>query len=115
MNFDKFSIALLILRSDAPKLSESEENTLQDAHMAYLAKLHDEGHLLAAGPILGTQDRSLRGLSIFRGSPEEAKLLADKDPGIVQGKFRHELFPWIVPGGAVSFTPTRFPKAMSEL
>ena len=74
MNFDQFTVALLILRADAPKLSEKEENALQDAHMAHVAKLHDEGHLLAAGPILGTSDRELRGLSIFRGSPSDVKV-----------------------------------------
>src|SRR2546428_706087 len=92
MNFDQFTVALLILRADAPKLSEKEENALQDAHMAHVAKLHDEGHLLAAGPILGTSDRELRGLSIFRGSPSDAKVLADQDPGVLAGKYTHQLF-----------------------
>ena len=42
MKFDNFTVALLILRSDAPKRSEDDQNRLQDAHMAHLAKLHDE-------------------------------------------------------------------------
>jgi len=105
----------LFLRSDAPKLSEDEEDRLQNAHMAHLAKLHDEGHLLAAGPILGSPDRELRGLSLFRGSPDEVKLLADQDPGVLEGRYRHEFFPWIVPEGAVSFSHTRFPRSMSEV
>ncbi len=104
VKFDSFIVALLILRSDAPKLSEEDENRLQDAHMAHLAKLHEERHLVAAGPILGSPDRELRGLSLFRGSPDEVKLLADQDPGVLEGRYRHEFFPWIVPGGAVSFS-----------
>jgi uncharacterized protein len=115
MKFDSFTVALLFLRSDAPKLSEDDENRLQDAHMDYLAKLHEEGHLLAAGPILGSADRKLRGLSIFRGSPEEARRLADRDPGVLEGRYMHEFFPWIVPGGAMSFSHTRFPRSMSEV
>jgi uncharacterized protein YciI len=115
MNFDSFTVALLILRSDAPKLSEERENALQDAHMAHLAKLHDEGHLLAAGPILGSPDRELRGLSIFRGSLDEVKLIADRDPGVLEGRYKHEFFPWIVPKDAVSFSHTRFPRSMSEV
>jgi len=115
MNFDQFTVALLILRADAPKLSEKEENALQDAHMAHVAKLHDEGHLLAAGPILGTSDRELRGLSIFRGSPSDVKVLADQDPGVLAGKYTHQFFPWIVPRGAMSFSQTRFPKSMSDV
>ena len=83
--------------------------------MAHLAKLHDEGHILAAGQVLGAPDRELRGLSIFRDSPDEAKRLADQDPGVIEGRYRHEFFPWIVPGGAVSFSRTRFPRSMSEV
>ena len=115
MKFDRFTVGLLLLRSDAPKLTEEEENLLQDAHMAHLAKLHDEGHLLAAGPILGHPERELRGLSLFRGSPDEVKALADKDPGVIAGRYRHQFFPWIVPGGALSFSHANFPKSMSEV
>ncbi|TMI49603.1 hypothetical protein E6H17_00980, partial [Candidatus Bathyarchaeota archaeon] len=82
LDFDRFTIGLLILRVDAPKLGEEEENALQDAHMAHLAKLHDAGVLLAAGPLLGSPDRDLRGLEIYRGSPDEVKALADQDPGV---------------------------------
>jgi uncharacterized protein len=115
MKFDSFTVALLLLRSDAPKLSEEDENRLQDGHMSYLAKLHEDGYLLAAGPILGSIDRKLRGLSIFRGSLEEVKRLADQDPGVLEGRYRHEFYPWIVPGGAMSFSRTRFPRSMSEV
>jgi uncharacterized protein len=115
MKFDSFIVVLLFLRSDAPKLSEEDENRLQDAHMGYLAKLHEDGYLLAAGPILGSIDRKLRGLSIFRGSLEEVKRLADQDPGVLEGRYRHEFYPWIVPGGAMSFSLTRFPRSMSEV
>jgi hypothetical protein len=39
MNFDQFTIVLLILRPDAPVLDEQAESALQDAHMAFLARL----------------------------------------------------------------------------
>jgi uncharacterized protein len=115
MDFDQFTVALLILRADAPKLSEEEENRLQDEHMAHLAKLHDQGVLLAAGPLLGGLDRDLRGLEIYRGSPDEVRKLADQDPSVVAGRFTHRLLPWMVPGGAVSFAHTRFPRSMAEV
>jgi len=115
MDFDRFTIGLLILRPDAPRLSEEEENVLQDAHMAHLAKLHDEGLLLAAGPLLGSSDRDLRGLEIYRGSPEQVKALADQDPGVRAGRYSHRLLPWMVPGGAVGFVHTRFPRSMAEV
>ena len=115
MNFDQFTVALLILRAEAPKLSEKEENALQDAHIAHLAKLHDEGILLAAGPILGSPNRELRGLSIFRGSLDGVKARADQDPGVLAGRYTHQFFPWIVPGGAMNFSPARFPRSMSDV
>jgi uncharacterized protein YciI len=115
MEFDRFTVGLLILRADAPKLSEEEENALQDAHMAHLAKLHDEGILLAAGPLLGSSDRDIRGLEIYRGSPEQVKVLADQDPGVRAGRYTHRFLPWMVPGGAVSFARARFPRSMAEV
>ncbi len=115
MNFDLFTIGLLILRADAPNLSEEEENVLQDAHMAHLAKLHDEGLLLAAGPLLGPSDRDVRGLEIYKGSPDEVRAVADQDPGVRAGRYAHRFLPWMVPGGAVSFAHTRFPRSMAEV
>lgn len=115
MDFDRFTIGLLILRADAPKLSEEEENRLQDAHMAHLAKLHDEGLLLAAGPLLGSADRDMRGLEIYRGSLDEVKKVADQDPAVRAGRLMHPFLPWMVPGGAVSFAHTQFPRSMAEV
>ena len=115
MKFDKFTVALLIVREDAPKLSEREENALQDAHMTYLAKLHEEGHILAAGPILGPKDREIRGLSIYKGSPDEVRTLADQDPGVREGRYRHELLDWVVPEGTLSISRARFPRSMAEV
>ena len=37
MQFDTFSVALLILRPDAPELGEEDAAALQDAHLAHLA------------------------------------------------------------------------------
>src|SRR5438046_1513959 len=76
MDFDRFTIGLLILREDAPKLSEQEENALQDAHMAHLAKLHDEGLLLAACPFLSgrvllSKESNVCSARIFLDEPPE--------------------------------------------
>jgi uncharacterized protein len=112
MDFDRFSIALLILRDDAPLLNEEDAAQLQDAHMAHLADLHEAGHLLAAGPLL---DERFRGLSILNVSPEVAKELKEADPAVLAGKYDVKVIPWLVPGGAVNFSRTVFPRSMSEL
>ena len=112
MDFDRFSIALLILRDDAPALSASDAAELQDAHMAHLADLHKAGHLLAAGPLF---DDQYRGFSILNVSPEDAKEMCEGDPAVRAGKYEVKVSAWMVPGGAMSFSPTVFPRSMGEI
>lgn len=113
MDFDRFTIALLVLRDDAPELTPEDEDALQDAHMSHLADLHQAGHLLAAGPLL---DRSsqFRGLSILNVGVEEAQALKQSDPAVRAGKYAVITLPWMVPAGALSFSPARFPRSMTE-
>ncbi len=114
MEFDRFTVALLVLRRDAPQLDEQAENALQDAHMAFLADLHKAGHLLAAGPLLGEADREFRGLSILTVDPIRALALNKEDPAVRQGRYEVQVYPWIVPKGAVFFSPITFPRSMEE-
>lgn len=113
MQFDTYTIALL-LRGDGPELSEAGEAALQDAHLAHLAELHEAGHLLAAGPVLGPPDRRLRGISILNVDPERALELKSTDPAVRAGKFRVEAFAWTLPAGLVSFKAGRMPRSVAE-
>ncbi len=115
MQFDRFTIALLIRRPDAPELDEEAAAELQDAHMAHLADLHEAGHLLAAGPLaFDDPSEEFRGLSILRVGPEQARELKAQDPAVKAGRFSVKILPWMVPGGAVSFAPARFPRSAAE-
>ena len=114
MEFDRFTVCVLLRRSDAPVLGGEEANALQDAHLAHLARLHEEGHLLAAGPFLEDPIPSVRGLSIFRGSPEEVRRHADADPLVRAGYLENQLHLWMVPKGAVRFFPGKFPRSSRE-
>ena len=113
MQFDRFTITLLVLRPDAPELDEATADALQDAHMAHLADLHEAGHLLAAGPLLGAPDRRFRGLSVLNVDPEQARALKERDPAVVAGLYAIEAYPWIVPAGAMTFSPARFPRSVA--
>jgi uncharacterized protein len=113
MDFDRLTIILLERRRDAPEMSSEQEDALQDAHMAHLADLHQAGHLLAAGPLLDP-DSPFRGLSILAVGVEEARALKERDPAVRAGIYRIIALPWMVPAGAMNFTPTRFPRSMSE-
>lgn len=114
MEFDRFSIALLVLRPDRPGLDQKAEAELQDAHMAHLADLHDAGYLLAAGPLLGGSDEAFRGLTILSVEPEKARLLKEQDPAVKAGRFSVKILPWIVPRGAMHFSHAHFPRSMAE-
>ena len=111
MEFDHLTVTLLVLRPDAPTLGEEAAAALQDAHMAHLADLHEQGHLLAAGPL---SDEKFRGLSILRVDVDEALRLREGDPAVQAGRYSVKAIPWTVPAGAMSFTPTRFPRSIAE-
>ena len=111
MDFDRYTIALLILRPDAPAHDEAEATALQNAHMAHLADLHEAGHLLASGPL---DDPEYRGLSILDVDPERARELKEADPAVRAGRFSVKVIPWMLPAGAISFSPTRFPRSLDE-
>src|SRR5207245_2742781 len=82
MEFERFTIALLLLRTDAPAFTEMEEAELQDAHMSHLSDLHDNGYLLAAGPVLGPPNRELRAFSILNVDAARARELNQGDPAV---------------------------------
>ncbi len=73
MDFDRYTVVLLVTPNHPPQLSEEEADRLQDAHLSHLADLHDRGVLLAAGPLGDPSGRrTYRGLSILRCEPDEA-------------------------------------------
>jgi len=111
LEFDRYTIALLILQPDAPQLDEEAAAALQDAHLAHLADLHEAGHLLAAGPL---SDEKFRGLSILNVDPERARELKEKDPAVEIGRFSVKVIPWMLPAGAISFSRTRFPRSVAD-
>jgi uncharacterized protein YciI len=112
VQIERFSVALLILRPDAPVLDEEAAARLQDAHMAHLADLHEAGYLLAAGPLL---DEKFRGLSILNVEADRARALKEQDPAVLAGRFSVKVIPWLVPEGALSFSRAQFPRSMSEV
>jgi len=114
VEFEQYTIALLVTNPAAPEFSEEERAALQDAHLSYLADLHAAGHLLAAGPLSDAQG-DLRGLSILNVDPQRARELKEKDEAVRAGVFLVRTMPWSVPAGAMHFTPTFLPRSMADV
>lgn len=71
----------------------TEAMQLQQAHMANIRRLSEEGKLVLAGPML--DGGALRGIYVFNVSDvEEARRLTETDPAIQAGRLEMELHPW---------------------
>lgn len=105
---DQFTVVLLVTRNDAPPYDEA----VQNAHLSYLADLHEAGQLIAAGPL---RDAELRGIAIFRCGTKEAEALLGHDPAVRAGWFSLRVIPWFAPAGAVAYARTEFPRSVSDV
>ena len=115
MEFDRYTVVLLVTPADPPQLSEEEADRLQGAHLDHLADLHERGVLLAAGPVGDpASKRHFRGLSILRCEPDEALRLKGEDPAVRAGVFELVAMPWMLPAGAMHFTQTTFPRSTDD-
>ncbi len=71
---------------------------IQEAHLANIQRLADEGKLIVAGPFL--DDKDLRGIFVFDSESEaEVKELVETDLAIITGRLRYEIRPWMTAKG----------------
>jgi uncharacterized protein YciI len=107
--FDVFTMVLLRRPTDAPEMAEHELDALQSRHLAYRARLRDDGVVVANGPLGEQSDPSLRGLSIFACDLDEARRLSDLDPSVQAGRLTYNVFEWWVAAGTLAFPGTTAP------
>lgn len=101
--FDVYVMCLLRRPPNAPQLPEDELDRLQTAHLAHRAALKRQGKIVANGPFGAQTDISLRGMSIFATTIEEAARLNDADPLVQAGRLAYDLFEWWVAAGTLAF------------
>jgi uncharacterized protein YciI len=101
--FDVYTVVILRRSPDAPQLSDEELDALQARHLAYRAELRERGLLVVNGPLGEQTNVSLRGLSIFACSLEEAARLSDADPSVQAGRLAYDLMEWWVAAGTLAF------------
>jgi len=115
MRFDRHTLVLLVLRADAPELSDEEADALQDAHLAFRAGLRDQGYLIGGGPLVDQDDERLRGISVMTVDPETARELSSADPAVQAGRLAVEVMTWMVPAGNIQFHEVRAPRSLAEV
>ena len=114
VQFDRHTLVLLVLRPDAPKLTDEEAEELQDRHLAFRADLRDRGYLIGGGPLVDQDDERLRGISIMACDPETARRLSNEDPAVRAGRLAIEVMTWMVPAGNVRFERVTAPRSLAE-
>lgn len=105
MRLDAYTVVFLRRPANAPEMGDDALDELQRKHLAFWARLREEGHVLANGPFTGQPDASLRGVSVFRTSVDEASRLAHQDPSVQAGRLVLEIFTWLTPHGALGDRP----------
>jgi uncharacterized protein len=105
MRLDAYTVVFLRRPATAPEMTEEALDELQRKHLAFWARLRQNGPVLVNGPFMGQPDPSLRGVSVFRISVEEASRLAHEDPSVKAGRLVLETFRWLVPHGALGDHP----------
>jgi uncharacterized protein YciI len=85
-----------VLVGIGPDWSPSDNPGAQ-AHRGYLAELLRSGRALISGPFAG--DNKSQGFYILSGTPEDAKAIAEADPGVKEGRYAVEVLQWMGPEG----------------
>ena len=88
MRFDRHTVIVLVLRPDAPAMTEEEAADLQDRHLASGADLQARGLVRGRGPLTDQDDPTLRGLSVWSVDADTARELASGDPAVQAGPAR---------------------------
>jgi len=114
VEFEHYTVVLLMTNPDAPQLDEERAAALQDAHLDHLARLHEAGHVLAGGAV-SDPARRIRGLSLLGVDVETARELKEADPAVQAGVFLLQVLPWRTPAGALQFTPTTYPHSIADV
>jgi uncharacterized protein len=105
VKLDTYTLVFLRRPPDAPNLPEEELEALQQGHLAFHARMREEGHVVFNGPLSGQPDESLRGLTVYRTSVEEARRLAQDDPSVQAGRLVTEVCTWLMQPGALGDRP----------
>jgi uncharacterized protein len=101
--FDVYTLVLLRSAANPPAFSDDELDELQRRHLAYRAELSRQGVAVVQGPLMRQSDETLRGLSIFAASLDDARRLSESDPSVQAGRLSFEVMEWWIRAGSLAF------------
>ncbi len=102
MELDGYSFVLLKRGPRAFEFSDEALEQLQAQHLGHLDAMHEQGHLLLAGPFSDQADNTLRGFCLYRTSVEETRRLAESDPSVRAGRMAVDVMGWWTARGALA-------------
>ncbi len=104
MQFESYQVVFLRTAENPAKISKDEVMEIQKQHLAHLTKVGQSGKMVIAGPFGDQQDKTFRGMCVYRvGSIDEARMLAEDDPAVKAGRLRVEVMTWYVEKGYMTF------------
>ncbi len=90
---------VFLKRGDSRSQDKEESTKIQQAHLAYLGGLYEQGIICMNGPF--GDDGDIRGATVYRvSSAEEALRLASNDPAVKAGRLTVEVHPWWLARGS---------------
>lgn len=93
---------VMLFKGQSRNQDSISSEKIQQAHLANIRRLHEEGFLVMAGPM--GYDRDLRGIFILDAKDSlAAASLVNTDPAIRAGRLRFELHPWWTQTGTYQF------------
>jgi uncharacterized protein YciI len=114
MRFDRYTVILLTLRSDAPAMTDDEADELQDRHLAHGADMQERGLVLARGPLVDQDNERYRGFSIWSVDAATAREHAEADPAVRAGRLAVQVMTWMMPAGNLQFSRVRPPRSIAD-
>jgi uncharacterized protein YciI len=101
MELESYSFVLLKRGPRASEFSDEELDRLQAQHLAHLAAMHEQGHMLLAGPFSDQADETLRGFCLYGTSVDETRRLAESDPSVQAGRMAVDVMGWWTKRGSL--------------
>jgi uncharacterized protein YciI len=115
MQFEPYQVVLLRAGENAEKIPKDELMEIQKQHLAHLQKMGESGKMVIAGPFGDQQDKSFRGMCVYRvGSIDEARELAEADPAVKAGRLKVDVMTWYVEKGYMTFPKAPAPQGAGD-